>query len=94
MAIDHEAAAHLKPWLVRTLEPMSVPLFCRLHLYAHSSFLSRSCDAEPGALGEYILALLKHNAPEGDLRQELSAQLEEFLEKGASDLNSVLICML
>ena len=41
-----------------------------------------SCDAEPGALADYILALLKHNAPEADLRQELSSQLEEFLEKG------------
>ena len=45
------------------------------------------CDAEPGALAEYILALLKHNAPESDLRQELTSQLEEFLEKG-----SCLIC--
>ncbi|KAI0690701.1 hypothetical protein BC835DRAFT_1280552 [Cytidiella melzeri] len=61
MAIDAEAATHLKPWLVKTLEPI--------------------CDAEPGALGDYILALLKHNAPEADLRQELSSQLEEFLEK-------------
>ncbi len=41
-----------------------------------------SCDAEPGALADYILALLKHNAPESDLRKELIAQLEEFLEKG------------
>ncbi|KAI0803043.1 hypothetical protein BC629DRAFT_1591141 [Irpex lacteus] len=61
MAIDAESATYLKPWLVRTLEPI--------------------CDAEPGALADYILALLKHNAPESDLRQELSSQLEEFLEK-------------
>ena len=27
--------------------------------------------------------MLKHNAPEPELRQELNAQLEEFLEKGA-----------
>ncbi|KAI0936116.1 hypothetical protein AcW1_000438 [Taiwanofungus camphoratus] len=39
------------------------------------------CDAEPGALAEYILALLKHNAPENDLRKELASQLDEFLEK-------------
>ena len=43
-----------------------------------------SCDAEPGALAEYILALLKHNGPESDLRKELTVQLEEFLEKGSS----------
>ena len=41
------------------------------------------CDAEPGALADYILALLKHNAAESELRVELGTQLEEFLEKGA-----------
>ncbi|KAF9651404.1 hypothetical protein BDM02DRAFT_3091413 [Thelephora ganbajun] len=39
------------------------------------------CDAEPGALADYILALLKHNAAENELRVELGTQLEEFLEK-------------
>ncbi|KAI0321124.1 hypothetical protein OF83DRAFT_1161995 [Amylostereum chailletii] len=39
------------------------------------------CDADPDALADYILALLKHNAPEVDLRKELTSQLEEFLEK-------------
>ncbi|KAJ7139873.1 hypothetical protein C8R44DRAFT_604861 [Mycena epipterygia] len=51
----------LKPWLVRTLEPI--------------------CDAEPGALADYILALLKHNVPEAEMRKELAVQLDEFLEK-------------
>ncbi|KAF7306700.1 hypothetical protein MIND_00461700 [Mycena indigotica] len=51
----------LKPWLVRTLEPI--------------------CDAEPGALADYILALLKHNVPESEMRNELAVQLDEFLEK-------------
>ncbi|KAI0639206.1 hypothetical protein C8Q77DRAFT_46053 [Trametes polyzona] len=61
MLYDPETAPHLKPWLVKTLEPI--------------------CDAEPGALADYILALLKHNAPEPELRKELTVQLEEFLEK-------------
>jgi len=42
------------------------------------------CDAEPGALADYILALLRHNAPEVEMRKELFVQLEEFLEKGMS----------
>ena len=42
----------------------------------------RRCDAEPGALAEYILALLKHNVPESEMRKELTSQLDEFLEKG------------
>ncbi|OBZ79524.1 hypothetical protein A0H81_00580 [Grifola frondosa] len=61
MLFDPDTANYLKPWLVRTLEPI--------------------CDAEPGALADYILALLKHNAPEVELRKELVVQLEEFLEK-------------
>ncbi|KAH9921931.1 uncharacterized protein BXZ73DRAFT_39181 [Epithele typhae] len=64
MLYDPDTANHLKPWLIRTLEPI--------------------CDAEPGALADYILALLKHNAPEPELRKELETQLEEFLENGAS----------
>lgn len=47
------------------------------------------CDAEPGALAEYILALLKHNVPENEMRKELSSQLEEFLEKGAHYFSAI-----
>ncbi|PBL00824.1 hypothetical protein ARMGADRAFT_983224 [Armillaria gallica] len=61
MVFDPNNSHHLKPWLVRTLEPI--------------------CDAEPGALAEYILALLKHNVPESEMRKELAVQLDEFLEK-------------
>lgn len=39
------------------------------------------CDAEPGALADYVLALLKHNVPENEMRKELTVQLDEFLEK-------------
>ncbi|KAI0034899.1 hypothetical protein K488DRAFT_44317 [Vararia minispora EC-137] len=39
------------------------------------------CDADPEALSNYILALLKHNVSEAELRSELTSQLEEFLEK-------------
>ncbi|KAF5377555.1 hypothetical protein D9615_005206 [Tricholomella constricta] len=60
MIFDPSTAPHLKPWLVRTLEPI--------------------CDAEPGALADYILALLKHNVPESEMRKELAVQLDEFLE--------------
>lgn len=87
MLYDPATANDLKPWLVKSLEPMSV--FARSRclpgtvLICHS-FVSR-CDAEPGALADYILALLKHAAPESELRKELVVQLEEFLEKGASD---------
>lgn len=40
------------------------------------------CDAEPEALATYILALLKHEVPEQDLKQEVTKQLDEFFENG------------
>lgn len=41
------------------------------------------CDAEPGALSEYVLALLRMEKSEPEMRKELAEQLEEFLEKCA-----------
>jgi RNA-binding protein 26 len=55
-----------------------------LHLSTLLNFDLFRCDADPSALADYILALLKHNGPESELRRELAAQLDEFLEKGAS----------
>ena len=77
MLFDSTTAQHLKPWLVRTLGPMSVPSSS-----PSPSSPSPRCDAEPAALAEYVLALLKHNLPEAEMRKELASQLEEFLEKG------------
>ena len=62
-------------------------LFSHLLLHSCKHCLFR-CDADPSALADYILALLKHNGPEPELRKELGAQLDEFLEKGASLLIS------
>jgi RNA-binding protein 26 len=80
MLFDPSTAPQLKPWLVRTLEPMYVSQALGEIFWLNFQF--DRCDAEPGALAEYILALLKHNVPESDMRRELSGQLDEFLEKG------------
>ena len=56
--------------------------------YILTNFLFR-CDAEPGALADYILALLRHNVPESEMRTELAVQLDEFLEKGQFPLGSL-----
>ncbi|KAK0473194.1 hypothetical protein IW261DRAFT_1585815 [Armillaria novae-zelandiae] len=74
MVFDPNNSHHLKPWLVRTLEPI--------------------CDAEPGALAEYILALLKHNVPESEMRKELAVQLDEFLEKECQQFLDTLFTVL
>ncbi|KAG6902820.1 hypothetical protein C0995_011307 [Termitomyces sp. Mi166 len=76
---------HLPP---RTLASMTIAnMYIDLLTPGHKPWLVRTlepiCDAEPGALADYILALLKHNVPEGEMRQELAVQLDEFLEKAA-----------
>jgi len=86
MLFDPSTSDHLKQWLTKTLEPMSVhPLLSHTFPVGSREPISLfRCDADPTALADYILALLKHNGPEPDLRKELAAQLDEFLEKGAS----------
>lgn len=88
MIYDSTTASHLKPWLVRTLEPMYVHLVNFSCGGLYNSLLLSRCDAEPGALADYILALLKHNVSEHEMRKELLVQLDEFLEKGILDANS------
>ncbi|KZW02091.1 hypothetical protein EXIGLDRAFT_760307 [Exidia glandulosa HHB12029] len=59
--LDTVNVADLRPWLIRTLEPI--------------------CDADPEVLADYVLALLKHEAPEAELRTMFTKQLEDFLDK-------------
>jgi hypothetical protein len=43
-----------------------------------------SCDADPGALADYVAAILDRDSPEAALRVELIADMEDFLQKGMS----------
>ncbi|KAF8761130.1 PWI domain [Rhizoctonia solani] len=38
------------------------------------------CDAEPEVLSNYVLALLKHEAPEPELKETFRKQLHDFLD--------------
>ncbi|KAJ3356050.1 hypothetical protein HDU83_001964 [Entophlyctis luteolus] len=38
------------------------------------------CDADPSVLAEYVVALLRHDRPDADLRQLCVEQLDEFLK--------------
>jgi hypothetical protein len=53
-----------------------------LYIFHTQDLSLHSCDADPEALADYVLALLKHDAPEPELRKMFVSQLEEFLEKG------------
>lgn len=39
------------------------------------------CDADPEVLSDYVLALLRHDASDGDLQNLLREQLEDFLSE-------------
>ena len=40
------------------------------------------CDADPRALAKYIVALIKKDKPEDELKSVCEDQLEVFLQKG------------
>ncbi|CAE6422159.1 unnamed protein product [Rhizoctonia solani] len=42
------------------------------------------CDAEPEVLSNYVLALLKHDAPESELKETFKNQLNDFLDNETS----------
>lgn len=77
---DPSTAPQLRPWLIRTLEPM----YAQVLVFVAHSDLSYRCDADPVVLADYVLALLIHDGPEAELRKMFAKQLEEFLEGGAS----------
>lgn len=42
------------------------------------------CDADPSALANYVVALVKKDKPEKELRALCADQLDVFLQKGIS----------
>lgn len=44
------------------------------------------CDADPTVLSDYVLALLRHDEPESQLREGVQKQLSDFLESGTSSV--------
>ena len=47
-----------------------------------------STDADPKVLAEYVVALLRHDHPEAELKQTCIDQLVDFLADGTSSLLS------
>lgn len=45
-----------------------------------TSCLEPLCDADPAALAKYVLALIKKDKPEKELRQSMQSQMEVFLQ--------------
>ncbi|PWN26288.1 hypothetical protein BDZ90DRAFT_275423 [Jaminaea rosea] len=52
------------------------------------------CDAEPDVLADYVIALLKHDASEGELKSLLDEQLADFLDDKTGPFVSKLVSAL
>lgn len=50
----------------------------------------RRCEADPSALANYVVALVKKDKPEKDLKALCADQLDVFLQKGMALLLQVL----
>ena len=61
-------------------ETLDTPVILRCPR-AHCLFFST--DAEPEALADYVIALLKHDKPVAELKRSCLGELEDFLEGGA-----------
>ena len=42
------------------------------------------CDADPSALSKYVLALIKKDKPESELRDSMTSQMEVFLQENTN----------
>jgi len=49
-----------------------------------SSVLEPLCDADPSALSKYVLALIKKDKPESELRDSMTNQMEVFLQENTN----------
>ena len=63
--------------------------------YLNTSFVSQlttvnfwlfffRCDADPSALSKYVLALIKKDKPESELRDSMTNQMEVFLQENTN----------
>lgn len=53
-----------------------------------------SCDADPSALAKYVLALVKKDKSEKELKALCIDQLDVFLQKGKIFCFMILLCLL
>lgn len=50
------------------------------------------CDADPSALANYVVALVKKDKPEKELKALCADQLDVFLQKGMNFIYVKLFC--
>ena len=53
------------------------------------NILTCRCDADPSALANYVVALVKKDKPEKELKALCADQLDVFLQKGMNSTQSI-----
>lgn len=65
---------------------MPVPPRCSSQAQFYFSLSLIRCDADPSALANYVVALVKKDKPEKELKAFCADQLDVFLQKGLGAL--------
>ncbi|KAL9125909.1 MAG: hypothetical protein Q9217_004956, partial [Psora testacea] len=84
MLIPDTDAAELRKWIIKRLEAMYVSvdtLMSDADILSHSS-----ADVDEDVLADYMIALLRSEAPEQQLRLDVYSNLEDFLKEDTKQL--------
>lgn len=92
MFLSDDDSAKLKQWIVNRLEDMYVSFTLRFSFLASScahGVPANSCDssdADSDVLADYVLALVKAEEPDDQVRANCLENLEDFLQERASPI--------
>lgn len=93
MHFTEEEAANVKTWVIKRLEDMYVLDTARVYQYGQNRtyymtckltldfFSQSSSDADSDVLADYVLALIRSDAPDEEIRQASIENLEDFLKE-------------
>ena len=97
MIITDAELVHLKPWIVTKLEIMYV-FCCRRdqpnpprNRSSQLTMRRQSSDADSDVLADYVIALVRADDPESQLRPNVVSNLEDFLKDSKRSALSSLI---
>ena len=82
---DEEDSSLLKKWIVKRLEDMWVSFTTSTKCLNIPSNISSRSDADADVLADYVLALLRHQQSEDEVKQMCEDQLLDFLHDRQSD---------
>ncbi|KAI9875578.1 MAG: hypothetical protein M1830_008324, partial [Pleopsidium flavum] len=83
MLLTDDESAELKKWVVKKLEDMQA-LF-KVGVLMVVAFANNSSDADSDVLADYVLALIRADTPDDDLKKNAVENLEDFLRDNTAN---------